>query len=146
MADTTKNTHTQLTEFSFIYSTGFSFGSEDRLLFMHFLCKSAKYLIRWACRYGSCLWGNLNAQQWNGCVSQANRRFCKKSKVNKLLVWCVRGTCECNQFDLLKRNGKNFRFNRTINWNVYRSTMTIPTYLKRVDRRNRFQWMSVLYA
>lgn len=44
-------------------------------LFMHFLCNSAKYFTRWACRYGSCLWGNLKAQQWKGCVSQAYRRF-----------------------------------------------------------------------
>lgn len=62
----------ELTKFpSKCCSLCFNFVSVISSFFMHFSCNSAKYLSRWACRCGSCLWGNLNAQQWNGCVSHA---------------------------------------------------------------------------
>lgn len=70
-----KKQEIQLTAFPSSTFSVFELVSDISFSFKHFLCKSAKYLIRWACRYGSCLWGNLNAQQWKECVSQATRKF-----------------------------------------------------------------------
>lgn len=51
-------------------------------LLMHDRFISAKYFWRCSCRIGSWRDGNLNAQQWNECVSQASRRCWWKNYKN----------------------------------------------------------------
>lgn len=129
--------------------------------FIHFLCKSAKYLIRWAWRYGSCLWGNLNAQQWKECVSHATRKFLngngRKVNINSL-PWVAGLVCVCvcnfivfasNVFHKMIRLRLWRKFNLCLIARARyqeRCRSQEKTHLERVHRWYRFQRMSVLYS
>lgn len=111
-------------------SSGLILVSDINSLFMHFLWSSAKYLSRWAWRCGSCLWGNLKAQQWNGCVNQAYRRFWigrQRDSVKSNVIMCGATNQKKKKWDKSRVKWNNVTYfyllfydcSLLLTWNVY---------------------------